>query len=644
MKLGLFSRIEFHREARMRKERPFFMKNILRVAAAVFKTALAQPMKNAESILAILESCNENKPDFIVFPELCLSGASCQEYMRDHAILSGCLAALNKLVTASVNFNIFIVVGLPISISGHIYSCSALIKAGKLVALVPSLHPTGVLSGAGIPCELMIGTNRVPFGTDLMFRFGNTCFAIETGVDPQELPYHLARFSAQGAELVLCPMSLTARFGQQARLPGELAMRSRQAACGIVYSNSGFGESTSAAVYKGFTGIFECGHTMEFQWQERPYSQLCMQDLDLDIIRSRQGERELAPGAELHVVQVTFSPTPKSDLLRKLKPSDRWNEQELHEAFSLQKAGLFGRLSNTGIGKLAVGVSGDVDSALALLAACGTLDMLGLPRENLIAVVLPGFDTADAAYYNALKLISVLGVSLREISVKDSVLQHLANIGRDTSNLSYDDDQFLDAQTRERSIVLFDLADQEGALVVGTSDLSEIALGRCTFGGDHMSSYNPNACLTKTLVRKLLAHVADRSEDESLSEVLHAILDTPTARPLEGVEEEPRANPYELHDFFLYYFLRYHFSASKLLSYASKAFQQVYDETAIRKYLKLFLSRFVQSQFKRGGAGESAALSEIALNNFARQLPSDAPADILLGELEKGTFFQGSKV
>lgn len=612
------------------------MQGIIRIATAVPNVKVGRPDKNADYIIDIISMLQKDAPDIILFPALCLSGASCGTLFKNRALLSGCEAALDRIKQATKDSESIVIVGLPESYDGRIYSVCAVIYRGMEIApRAGERQPLPPLSAAA---NESLRSGLMP-SCDAMLNFDGCSVRIIPG-DPAGLPV-IAGEEGLGADIILCPCAHPTVAGSVVRRKSGCELASKIYSCAVATCGCGFGEATSPYLYKGFTGIYECGEKLDFSVQQDTCSVITVKDTDIDIIRSQRAKQ---PPLQLNcpVTDIDKIITNREDILREIRPypflpSD---SDTVREIFDLQVASLMGRISNSGIAKLVIGVSGGVDTTVALLACCSALQKLGLSPSNCIAVNMPGFGTTKRTRANALALIEKLKVTHKEISIEACVLQHFEDIGH---SAELKDLTFENAQARERSQILFDIANIENALVVGAGDLSEDALGWCTFGGDHLATFNVNTCIPKTLVSEILRELSKGKEFSELKAILDDILSTPVSPELLPPDETGRQlqetesilGPYKLHDFFLYYFIEYNLAPTKIFEYAKAAFKTEYDANYIKATLVVFIRRFFAGQFKRNCSPDSAMLLTPCLSPEYFTMPSDASSEYLIDELIK---------
>ena len=620
------------------------MNSVIRLCCCVNRVISGNPQFCCDSITDLLEENESLHADLSLFPRLALCPPSSGNLLYNSAVLSQCEQALDQLLLASSKNSSCIIVGLPKRIGGQVMDVIAVIQNGELLALLPACG-SGMLSSA----DPLLGywencSQEKLFGWDTLFCCGDLRFCI-CPCPVQELPLHLPRLAKTGCHAVLVPsyQPVTAETNQrQLRLVQAL---SESFGIAIVLVRGGQGDTSHPDAYQGHALICECGQLLADCTGStageniHALESFCVaRDLDCDILNAC---RRFASRTPANILLTENDG--KKGLMRTvsadpfLPDSEQEASDYLDRLFDLQVQGLVARVANTGLHRLVLGVSGGLDSTLALLVCHQALKELDLPANNLIAITMPGFGTTDRTYYNALSLISALGADNRDISIKASVLQHFEDIGHDPSvrDVTYEN-----AQARERTQILMDVANSCRGLVVGTGDMSEDALGWCTFGGDHLANNNVNVCLTKTMIRRMVTHLCSRF-DEQIGSILHDIVDTPVSPELLPPDESGKIQQktedilgnYALHDFFLYYLLRYNFPPRKLYYYACLAFSGELSASYILEKLKLFLHRFFAGQFKRSCTPDSARITDVNLTCWS--IPSDASAQSLLCDLDE---------
>ncbi len=628
------------------------------MAAVTPKIRVADPVYNAGVICERLEEAYAKGAKIIVFPELCITGYTCGDLFLQQLLLEGALAGLSEIQTATRGKDALVAVGLPIERDGCLYNVAALLWQGEVLWLVPKANIPSYAEfyegrhfteGNREPVSFEIGGKSVPFGTNILF----VCESMHGLTVGCEICEDLWVASPPGTGHAQMGATVMANLSASNETIGkdeyrELLVKSASARliCGYIYASAGEGESTQDLVFGGHNLVAENGVVLaeakRFQC-ETVYG-------DLDVHRILSERRRMGTfGSESQetyarvpfYLQVTDTRLERSFKALPFVPEDEAvRNKRCEEILSIQSYGLKKRFEHTGLPTAVLGISGGLDSTLALLVTVRTFDMLGMDRKRIVAVTMPCFGTTDRTYDNACSLARTLGVLLREIDIKEAVQIHFRDIGQD---ISCHDVTYENGQARERTQVLMDIANQQGGLVIGTGDMSELALGWATYNGDHMSMYGVNAGVPKTLVRHLVKYYADTCGNRKLTDVLTDVLDTPVSPellpPTDGVisqRTEDLVGPYELHDFFLYYMLRCGFPPAKVFRVAKLAFLGQYDERVILKWLKTFYKRFFQQQFKRSCLPDGPKVGSVALSPRGDlRMPSDASASLWMAEVEK---------
>ena len=633
-----------------------------KVAAASFPIKVGDCAANARAAIETAAAADQAGVRLLVLPELCLTGCTCGDLFLQPVLLDGAREALSQLIEASAAWDMLIVAGLPYRHGATVYNCAALLHQGQLLGLTAknSISPRGALNQARqfspAPADpqmiqwqagewLMLGRNLlVDVCPDEASQAAFTVACVfeedlESLQDPTPL---LAR---NGVSVFACPMAGDAAVDLSWQRALQAVARSGQLAAGVIVSGAGRGESTTDLTFSGQALIAENGDLLAQRMD--PAGGLTITDLDVQRLaaqRIQQGgfSDDQRTSLDWTTVTMAFSPTRLDRVIdaSPFLPAGVDAAQRCQEILQLQAEGLRGRMTHIGCKTAVIGLSGGLDSTLALLAAVKCFDDMGLPRTGIHAVTLPCFGTTSRTRGNAWLLAQRLGVDIREIGIADSVRSHFRDIGLPESDRSV---TFENAQARERTQVLFDLANMVGGLVIGTGDLSELALGWATFNGDHMSNYGVNAGLPKTLVRAVVRAQAELTEDAALRDVLLDILATPVSPELLPPEEgdiaqktEELVGPYELHDFYLYYALRWGFGPKKILRLAQEAFDGVYERKVLLYWLKNFYRRFFAMQFKRSCLADGPRIGSISLSpRGGWAMPSDASAALWQAELEQ---------
>ena len=632
----------------------------VKAAALAPKVKVADTKYNAQEIISLMKEAWNNGARLIVFPELCITGYTCGDLFLQNLLLREAQDALKQIVDASQGMDGLFFAGLPMEVKGKIYNVAAVYSDGELLGLVPKTH----IPNYNEFCEARYFAKApsdytfidwqqeepVPFGTNLLFQ----CADMPQLVAAAEICEDAWAINPPGNSHVLQGATVIANLSASDELAGKdafrrdlLRMQSARLVCGYVYASAGEGESTTDLVFGGHHLICENGVLLKESQRFR--NETIYSDLDVDrLIGERRRISTFVPMKDtLDYLTVEYSMKPMEKRLDRFVDkapfvpsgkSDR--EKRCEEIFTIQAMGLKKRMEHTNCKSAVIGISGGLDSTLALLVAAKAADYLGLERSCITAVTMPGFGTTDRTYTNACELTRRLGVQLREVSIKAAVTQHFEDIGHD---INVHDVTYENAQARERTQILMDIANRTGGMVIGTGDMSELALGWATYNGDHMSMYGVNASVPKTLVRHLVNYYADTCEDAKLSEILLDVLDTPVSPELLPPENgeiaqktEDLVGPYELHDFYLYYVLRFGFTPEKIYYLAKQAFHGEYDDATILKWLKTFYRRLFMQQFKRSCLPDGPKVGSVGVSPRGDlRMPSDACARIWLENLEK---------
>ena len=637
----------------------------LKVAAATPFLKVANPLYNVTEMKQWINKACEQEVKILAFPELCITGYTCGDLFLQDTLLDEAKDALEMLCCYLEEKDIVVMVGLPLMVKGSLYNVVALIQNGKLLGIVPKNsipmygeHAEGRYFQAGPETVEMIELfgNQVPFGVNQLFpckQMPELVIAAEVCEDLWSVIPPSSRHALAGATVILNASASAASAGKAEYRKELVKGQSAKLLCGYIYADAGEGESTTDLVFCGHNMIAENGKLLAES--ERFTNEMIVTEIDVKCIRNerrRVTSFQRTSQAGYHITQFSytsleeeFPELPETVLTRKIDaapfiPSgEKEREERAKEIIAMQSYALKKRLLHTGVKSAVVGVSGGLDSTLALLITCRAFDLAGFDRKNIITVTMPCFGTTDRTYQNAVQFANELGTTLYEIPIKNAVRAHFADIGHDESvhDLTYEN-----AQARERTQVLMDMAGKYGGLVIGTGDMSELALGWATYNGDHMSMYGVNASIPKTLVRHLVAYFAKEAESMALKTVLLDILDTPVSPELLPPEEngeiaqktEDLVGPYELHDFFLFYVLRYGFTPSKIYRLAVTAFEGRYAEDVIYRWLENFYRRFFAQQFKRSCLPDGPKVGSVGVSPRGDlRMPSDACRDAWLREL-----------
>ena len=629
----------------------------VRIAAGTPQVFLADTQKNARAIIEMMRAADARRAKLLVLPEMCLTGYSVGDLVLKDTLLRGALNALEELCRASEALDVVTVAGLPLAVGNRLFNCAAVIHKGRVLGAVPKTHLPNYAEyyelrhfapGPAQAENIVLNGESVPFGADLLFRCINMpefCLGIEICEDlwvpnPPGVAHALA-----GATVIANPSASNELVGKADYRRLLLESQSARLVCGYVYADAGQGESSMDSVFAGHDLIYENGERLaESRWENG----LIFADVDAAYLASERRRMNAFREAAQPHREIPFALHMEAlDLSRAVAPlpfvpqNAAEREQRCEEILRIQAGGLARRMAHAHAKCAVIGVSGGLDSTLALIVAARAARLAGLGEGSVVAVTMPCFGTTERTHANALKLAEGLGAQLIEVNIAESTLTHLRDIGHspDDHDVTYEN-----AQARERTQVLMDIANQRGGLVVGTGDLSELALGWATYNGDHMSMYGVNASIPKTLIRHLVRYVADAAENPLLREALLDVLDTPVSPellpPVDGViaqRTEDIVGPYELHDFMLYHIVRRGESPKKALRLAKITFAGQYDDETILRWEKTFLRRFFQQQFKRSCLPDGPKVGSVSLSPRADwRMPSDAFSALWDADLENG--------
>lgn len=621
----------------------------IKAAAATPKIKVADPAYNTEEILKIIDETEKNGASILVFSELTISGYTCGDLFLQQPLLTECKNQLLRIVKATENKSMLVVVGCPIVIKQKLYNCAVVISDGSILGIVPKTHLPNYsefyelrhfTSGEGLEEDLWFGEEfgYVNVAVNQLFK----CKEIPELVVACEIcedlwvPLPPSTYHAMAGATVICnPSASVETTTKESYRRSLVSNQSARLLAAYIYADAGEGESTQDVVYSGHHLICENGSVLAEA--KRFTNEIIYADIDVQKLAAERRKMTSFPGGQTDdYFEQEFSLEVKENKITRTFPKapfvpDNQDERDKRcdEILSLQSMGLKKRLEHTNCKHAVVGISGGLDSTLAVLVTARAFDLLDIPRENLICVTMPCFGTTDRTYQNAVSLIKELGATLKEVRIEKAVRQHFADIGHDENN---HDVTYENSQARERTQILMDMANQYNGMVIGTGDMSELALGWATYNGDHMSMYAVNCSVPKTLVRYLVLYYAETTENKKLSEVLMDVLDTPVSPellpPVDGVisqKTEDLVGPYELHDFFLYYMLRFGFPKSKLYRMAKLTFDGVYDDETIKKWLDKFYWRFFSQQFKRSCLPDGPKVGSVAVSPRGDlRMPSDA--------------------
>ncbi|MBX9187111.1 NAD(+) synthase [Bacteroides sp. K03] len=636
----------------------------VKVAAAVPRVKIADCNFNAKQLESLIAVADGKGVQIITFPEMCITAYTCGDLFGQQLLLEEAEMALMQILNNTRQLDIISILGMPVIVNSTVINAAVVIQKGKVLGVVPKTYLpnykefyeqrwfTSALQVAETNVRLC--GQIIPMGTNLLFETSDTIFGIEICEDLWSTIPPSSTLALQGAEIIFNLSADNEGIGKNSYLRSLISQQSARCISGYVFSSCGFGESTTDVVFAGNGLIYENGnqlaHNDRFSFEE----QLVISEIDVEHLRAERRINTTFAASKGNIpadkkpvrIATEFVNSKELNLTRTFEmhpfvPQGAALNERCEEVFSIQVAGLAQRLVHTGAKTAVIGISGGLDSTLALLVCVKTFDKLGLSRKNIIGVTMPGFGTTNRTYHNAISLMNSLGITVREISIKEACIQHFKDISHD---INVHDVTYENAQARERTQILMDVANQTGGMVIGTGDLSELALGWATYNGDHMSMYGVNGSVPKTLVKYLVKWVAENEVDETSCITLLDIVDTPISPELIPADEngdikqktEDLVGPYELHDFFLYYFMRFGFRPSKIFMLASLAFKEVYDEETIKKWLLIFFRRFFNQQFKRSCLPDGPKVGSISISPRGDwRMPSDASAAAWLKEIEK---------
>ena len=642
----------------------------VKVASAIPSVKVADCQYNVEQIESLVIQAEGKGIEIICLPELSLTAYSCGDLFGQQLLLDEAEMALIHLMNVTRSLNIISIIGLPVPYRGALLNCAAVLQRGKILGLVPKTflpnykefyEKRWFQSGADVPEGMvLICGQQVEVSTKLLFNTPSCVFGVEICEDLWAPVPPSSTLTLGGADIIFNLSADSDAVGKYSYLQNLLTQQSARCICGYVYSSCGYGESTQDVVFSGKGLIYENGTLLAETKRHQFTSQMLEAEIDVERLRAerRMNTTFAACAAQLltagdqmvngkwTIIDTERVPASPFSLTRVIDPhpfvpTGKRLDERCQEIFDIQTEGLAKRIQHTGAQTVVLGISGGLDSTLALLVCVSAFDKLGMNRRGVVGITMPGFGTTDRTYTNAVNLMKLLGITIREISIKEACLQHFADLGHDADqhNITYEN-----SQARERTQILMDAANQMNGFVVGTGDLSELALGWATYNGDHMSMYGVNASVPKTLVRHLVVWVAERTKDESTCHTLLDIAETPISPELIPADEqgnitqktEDLVGPYELHDFFLYYLLRWGFRPAKIYLLARQAFGQAYNDAIIRKWLRIFCRRFFAQQYKRSCLPDGPKVGSCSLSPRGDwRMPSDASPSLWLRECDE---------
>lgn len=630
----------------------------LKVCAVSPRVTVAGVQSNLNAALQEIEKANKNKVQILVFPELFLSGYTCGDLFLQTALQDACKSALTAVCRATENSALVVVIGLPLKFGASLYNCAAVVQNGMVVAVIPKTYIPNYneyyekrwfASGDGVNGKIKLNGQEVPFGQTLVRLSDNAVLGVEICEDLWTPSSPGTSLALSGANIIVNLSASNEVVTKNDYRKNLICMQSAKDFCAYIYASAGVGESTTDLVFSGACTVAENGALLSEGERFAFNGSMAEACIDIEKLNAERAHntsftdaakklKEKLPevSTPIEVSDMEYNEVNRSFDPHPFVPSDTAEKDErCREILSIQSHALSKRMSHIGAQKAIIGISGGLDSTLALLVTARALKILNLPNENMICVTMPGFGTTDRTYQNAVDLIHAFGATFMEISIRDAARGHMADIGHDESvhDITYEN-----TQARERTQILMDLANKHGAVLVGTGDLSELALGWCTYNADHMSMYGVNAGVPKTLVRHLVRNEAQQLPEE-IAKILNDILDTPVSPELLPPDEngniqqktEETLGPYEVHDFYLYHFLRFGARPEKLLFMASRAFAGIYTEEQLKNWLKLFVRRFFTNQFKRSCLPDGPKVGSVSLSPRGDwRMPSDADCSVWL--------------
>lgn len=635
----------------------------IKVAAAIPQVKVADCTFNANQIIDMVKDAASKQVQLIAFPELCITGYTCGDLFQQQLLIEEAEKALQHIIYETSELNITSIVGIPVAVGATLINAAVVIRGKVIMGIVPKTYipnykefyekrwftsATEITEEGTILCSQWVDINP-----KLLFNLNGSKFGIEICEDLWAPVPPSSILATQGADIIVNLSASNELIGKHKYLQSLIAQQSARCISGYIYSSAGFGESTTDVVFAGNAMIYENGSLLAEAKRFCMQQQLVISEIDIERLRTeRKINTSFAACASIFREEKgdeidTEQELPKEFTLTRtveplpFVPSGNALNERCEEIFEIQVSGLAKRLVHTHAQTAVVGISGGLDSTLALLVCVKTFDKLGFDRKGILGITMPGFGTTDRTYHNAIDLMKSLGVSIREISIKDACLQHFKDIGHD---VNVHDVTYENSQARERTQILMDVANQTNGMVIGTGDLSELALGWATYNGDHMSMYGVNGSIPKTLVKYLVEWVARNGVDEQSRTTLLDIVDTPISPELIPADAngnikqktEDLVGPYELHDFFLYYFLRFGFRPAKIYFLAQHAFGGKYDNETIKKWLSTFFRRFFNQQFKRSCLPDGPKVGSVSLSPRGDwRMPSDACSTLWLKEIEE---------
>ena len=638
----------------------------VKVASAIPQVKVADCTHNSKEITSMIFQAEKAHVELLVFPELCITGCTCGELFKQRTLLDNAKKALLTIVDETRECDVISIVGLPYEYRNMVFNMAAVIHRGKIKNFLPksNLSPQEKNWFMGGEClgdefyriERSEEIRYACINKPVVFSTPNFKFAVEFQDEFTNILPTSPLKSLYGADIIACMGANTEYIGHHSYVKQLMQVHSKRCTCAYVYASSGYGESTTDGVYGGSALIYENGELLQENERFQMEPQLIITEIDVEKLRNRKLKNsdflrpdfhDLTKHLEDEEINTEHDkesadiPLTRSICPTPFIPQGEELDERCREVFNIQVAGLCKRIGHTHCQTAVVGISGGLDSTLALLVCAKAFDKLGRSRKEIVGITMPGFGTTGRTYNNALNLMQSLGVTIREISIKEACIQHFSDIGHD---ISTHDVTYENSQARERTQILMAVANQLNGMVIGTGDLSELALGWATYNGDHMSMYGVNAGVPKTLIQSLVAWIARHHVDKASATTLMDIIDTPISPELIPADEqgnikqktEDLVGPYELHDFFIYHFIRNGFSPKKIFYLAKHAFDGKYNDEVIKKWLTTFCRRFFNQQFKRSCLPDGPKVGSVSLSPRGDwQMPSDACSTEWLKECEE---------
>lgn len=623
----------------------------VKVAAVVPQITVGNCQSNAVSIISTAEEAVRAGAEIVLCPELCVPSSTCGDLLKQPFFIRQSEESVEKIAASTASHNAIVIAGAPVCFRNSLYNCAIVMHNGKIAGIAAknilnnshgyeeSRH---FASGSSIPCGsyTTYAGQETAIGAGIIFSTPAFTFGIEIGSESQAPMAPGASLAMAGAEIIFNPASYCETAGYNTILRQEISVQSRRLKCGYVHANSGWGESTSKASYAGYASIAECGNIIAEAERFQTLSHITASEIDVEKIRKeRISDTSFTNVIATPYIYIGQESNSSTDLTRHISPtpfvpSDNEKEARFNEIFMIQATALARRIEHTNSHTAVIGISGGLDSTLALLVTVKAFDILGKPHSDIITVTMPGFGTSGRTYSNALDLMKSFGTTIKEISIKDACIQHFKDICQDIDN---HDITYENSQARERTQILMDIANQQNGIVIGTGDMSELALGWATYNGDHMSMYGVNSSVPKTQMQHIVRWAAKNNGYEQIAKTLVDIVGTPISPELTPADEkgnikqktEDLVGPYELHDFFMYHFVYNGFSPEKIYILAKRAFNGIYSNDIIKKWLSTFFWRFTTQQFKRSCMPDGPRTGCCSLDQGWWSMPSDASPAML---------------